>query len=128
MEVISVIISSVFLIASSVLVMRSKIPKQTIESQKELIEAYEKRIKNLEDLRQEDHKQHVENAKAIAELQGQLKAYKEIPLKKLATAVEKTEQENVLKFQILQQIAQTQEEILRLIKENNEPRPIRTEI
>lgn len=95
----------------------SRLPKQTIENQKELIDAYEKRIKNLEDLRLEDNKLHVDNAKAIAELQGQLKAYKEIPLKKLADAVEKTEQENVEKFKILQQISATQVEILKMLKE-----------
>lgn len=117
MDFVTIAISSIFLIISSALAIVSRLPKQTIENQKELIETYEKRIKNLEDSRLEDHKQHVENAKAIAELQGQLKAYKEIPLKKLADEVEKTEAENVEKFKILQQIAVTQTEILRLIKD-----------
>lgn len=105
------------LVIGSILTVVSRIPNQTIENQKALIDTYEKRLKALEDQRTEDHKQHVENAKAIAELQGQLKAYKEIPLKKLADAVEKTEVENVEKFKILQQIAETQSEILKLIKE-----------
>lgn len=87
MEFISIAISSVFLIVSSVLAIRSQLPKQTIQNQKELIETYEKRLKALEDQALEDKKQHIENVKAIADLQGQIKVYKEIPLQQIADSM-----------------------------------------
>jgi protein subunit release factor B len=87
MEFISIAISSVFLIVSSFLAIKSQIPKQTIQNQKELIETYEKRLKALEDQSEQDKKQHIENVKAIADLQGQLKVYKEIPLQEIANSM-----------------------------------------
>lgn len=87
MEFISIAISSVFLIVSSVLAIRSQIPKQTIQNQKELIETYEKRLKALEDEEKANKKQHIENVKAIAELQGQINVYKELPLQSLADSM-----------------------------------------
>lgn len=87
MEFISIAISSVFLIVSSVLAIRSQIPKQTIQNQRELIETYEKRLKALEDQAADDKLQHIENVKAIAELQGQIKVYKEIPLQQIADSI-----------------------------------------
>lgn len=87
MEFISIAISSVFLIVSSVLAIRSQLPKQTIANQKELIETYEKRLKALEDQAEQDKKQHLENVKAIADLQGQIKVYKEIPLQQIADSM-----------------------------------------
>ena len=87
MEFISIAISSVFLIVSSVLAIRSQLPKQTIQNQRELIETYEKRLKALEDQAEQDKKQHLENVKAIADLQGQIKVYKEIPLQQIADSM-----------------------------------------
>ena len=87
MEFISIAISSVFLIVSSVLAIRSQLPKQTIQNQKELIETYEKRLKALEDEEKANKKQHLENVKAIADLQGQIKVYKEIPLQQIADSM-----------------------------------------
>lgn len=87
MEFISIAISSVFLIVSSILAIRSQLPKQTIQNQKELIETYEKRLKALEDQSEQDKKQHIENVKAIADLQGQIKVYKEIPLQQIADSM-----------------------------------------
>lgn len=87
MDLITIVISSLFLIISSILAIRSQIPKQTIQNQKELIETYEKRLKALEDQAELDKKQHLENVKAIAELQGQLKVYKEIPLQQIADSM-----------------------------------------
>jgi len=104
MEFISIAISSVFLIVSSFLAIKSQIPKQTIENQKTLIETYEKRLKALEDQKEEDRKQHIENVKAIAELQGQINVYKELPLQQMADS--------------MREIAQTNKKILTLIKED----------
>lgn len=104
MEFISIAISSVFLIVSSFLAIKSQIPKQTIQNQKELIETYEKRLKALEDQSEQDKKQHIENVKAIAELQGQINVYKELPLQQMADS--------------MREIAQTNKKILTLIKED----------
>lgn len=75
------------MVVSSVFYLRSQLPKQTIQNQKELIETYEKRLKALEDQSEQDKKQHIENVKAIADLQGQLKVYKEIPLQEIANSM-----------------------------------------
>jgi len=81
------IIGYISLIVGSILALFSRLPKQTIQNQKELIETYEKRLKALEDQAELDKKQHLENVKAIAELQGQLKVYKEIPLQQIADSM-----------------------------------------
>lgn len=70
----------------------SRVPKQTIRNQKDLIASYEKRLGDIERQREEDHanyvNERVENAKAIADLQGQIKVYKELPLQQMAKAME----------------------------------------
>lgn len=104
MDFITIVISSIFLIISSALAIVSRLPKQTIENQKTLIETYEKRLKALEDQKEEDRKQHIENVKAIAELQGQINVYKELPLQQMADS--------------MREIAQTNKKILTLIKED----------
>lgn len=86
MEPVS-IIGYIALAIGSVLTLFSRIPKQTIANQKDLIDTYEKRLKTLEDQGKEDKKQHIENVKAIAELQGQIKVYKELPLQDMALAM-----------------------------------------
>ncbi|NBU34393.1 hypothetical protein EBZ38_16405 [bacterium] len=104
MDFVTIAISSIFLIISSALAIVSRLPKQTIENQKALIETYEKRLKALEDQKEEDRKQHIENVKAIAELQGQINVYKELPLQQMADS--------------MREIADTNKKILTLIKED----------
>lgn len=104
MDFVTIAISSIFLIISSALAIVSRLPKQTIENQKALIETYEKRLKALEDQKEEDRKQHIENVKAIAELQGQINVYKELPLQQMADS--------------MREIADTNKKILTIIKEN----------
>ncbi|CAB4183069.1 hypothetical protein UFOVP1439_56 [uncultured Caudovirales phage] len=95
------IIGYISLIIGSILALASRIPKQTITNQKELIETYEKRLKALEDQKEEDRKQHIENVKAIAELQGQINVYKELPLQQMADT--------------MREIAQTNKKILEIV-------------
>lgn len=45
------------------------------------------RVELLEREREEARKQHIENQKAIANLEGQLASYKEIPLKSIAESL-----------------------------------------
>lgn len=106
MELVSIVISAFFLIVSSIIYLKSQLPKQTIANQKELIETYEKRLKALEDQAELDKKQHLENVKAIAELQGQLKVYKEIPLQQIADS--------------MKELSATNKKILTLIKEDRD--------
>lgn len=46
------------------------------------------RVEILEKEREEARQQHIENQKAIANLEGQLATYKEIPLKSIANSLE----------------------------------------
>jgi hypothetical protein len=66
---------------------RSKVPNQTIDNYEKLSVAQEKRIKALEDQSKADQQNHLENIKGIADLQGQIKVYKELPLQEMATAM-----------------------------------------
>ena len=45
------------------------------------------RVAILENEREQARQQHMENQKAIANLEGQLKTYKEIPLKQIAASL-----------------------------------------
>jgi hypothetical protein len=103
------IIGYISLGLGSLLAIFSRIPKQTIENQKSLIETYEKRLKALEDQKEEDHKTQIENVKAIADLQGQIKVYKELPLQQMAKAMEEISRVN-------KAIADSNTEILRTLK------------
>ena len=86
------------LVGGAVLVIFSRVPKQTIQDQRELIntlqeqrkadkEQSDARIKALEDQHEKDLQNHLENSKAIAELQGQVKIYKELALNDLAASM-----------------------------------------
>ena len=70
--------------------------KATIQSQKELIETLTTQVNELRSL-------HIENEKAISELQGQVSVYKELPLNHLSTS--------------MAEIAKAQKDILRLLKQ-----------
>ena len=82
------IIGYVSLAVGSILALFSRIPKQTITNYEQLSIAQEKRIAALEEQSKIDHKNHLENIKAIADLQGQIKVYKELPLQQMAKAMQ----------------------------------------
>jgi uncharacterized membrane-anchored protein YhcB (DUF1043 family) len=86
------LIGIVTIIGGSILALISRLPKETIINQKALIESYEKRFADIEHQQSEDLKHHTEerlvNAKAIADLQGQIKVYKELPLQEMALAMQ----------------------------------------
>lgn len=82
------IIGYISLLVGSILALFSRIPKQTITNYEQLSVAQEKRIAALEEQSKIDHKNHLENIKAIADLQGQIKVYKELPLQKMAKAMQ----------------------------------------
>lgn len=83
MQDIQIVIIGAEIIAGVIitaLFVRSRIPKETIEQQGKLIEALTQRQKELLDA-------HVMNEKAISELQGQIKVYKELPLRQIADSL-----------------------------------------
>lgn len=82
------VIGYISLLVGSILALFSRIPKQTITNYEQLSVAQEKRIAALEEQSKVDHKNHLENIKAIADLQGQIKVYKELPLREMAKAMQ----------------------------------------
>ena len=76
-------------------VVRSKVKDENLNDLKE-------RVAILEKEREEARSQHIENQKAIANLEGQLKTYKEIPLKAIAASLSELSQSNGQILSVLQ--------------------------
>jgi len=103
-------ISLIVLIGGGAVIIRSKASKENQIQQKELIKTlteinatYKQEITDLKNL-------HVENTKAIANLQGQIKTLKEVPLTRIMSGIEMIETTN-------KSIAETQGKIVDLIKD-----------
>ena len=75
-------------IIGGILYARSKVPSQTIQNYKELAESQEKRISALEAQATIDYQNHIDNIKDVADLQGQIKVYKELALQEMAAAMQ----------------------------------------
>lgn len=90
-------------VAGALFYARSKVPGQTIANYEKLTVAQEKRIKALEDQSKIDHQNHLDSIRAIADLQGQIKVYKEMPLQEMATAMQKISDTNQLILTALNQ-------------------------
>lgn len=103
------IIGYIAFIAGAALAVFSRIPKQTITNYVELSTAQEKRIDALEKQAKVDRQNHMENIKAIADLQGQIKVYKELPLQEMAKAMQDISEVNKLIAASNQQILKTLE-------------------
>lgn len=69
------------LVVGAVLTLMSKVKNDNLA---DLIQ----RVQILEKEREDAREQHMENQKAISNLEGQLKTYKEIPLKSIASSLE----------------------------------------
>lgn len=89
-------------IVMSILYIKSRLPKETIENQGKLIAALQNRLEesirenkdNLEKYREAEKimaEKHLQNEKAIADLQGQIKVYKELPLQDIAKSLKALE-------------------------------------
>lgn len=68
-----------------------------------IVQAYKLRVEQLEDETNSCHEQHTENLERIKQLEGVIKAFRDVPLKDIATT-----QKEILK---------TQKQILVFIKE-----------
>lgn len=75
------------LVAGSVLILMSKVKTSNLNDLKE-------RVSILEQEREEARRQHIENQKAISNLEGQLATYKEIPLKSIAKSLDELSKSN----------------------------------
>lgn len=69
---------------------KSRLPKQTIEQQKQLIEALEGRVKDLEKETSDCMRHHYENEDKIKKLQQRIDNTIDIPLSAIAEHMEKT--------------------------------------
>ena len=75
------ILGALSLVGGAYLVLKSKVKTDNLNDLKE-------RVEILEREREEARQQHIENQKAIANLEGQLATYKEIPLKSIAKSLD----------------------------------------
>lgn len=82
---------AIAILAIAVVYVRSRIPKQTIEEQGKLITALQLRIETMADENKQLYQKHIDNEKAISDLQGQIKVYKELPLKDIAASLKALE-------------------------------------
>lgn len=81
------IISFSVLVAGSAMILLSKVKTDNLNDLKERVEILEKE-------REEARRQHIDNQKAIANLEGQLATYKEIPLKSIAESLDELSKSN----------------------------------
>lgn len=79
-------------------VVRSKVKDENLRDLKERVDILEHKLEDA-------HKQHVENQKAISNLEGQLQTYKEIPLKQIANSLTELSASNGQILAVLQSSA-----------------------
>ena len=79
------------IIVIAILYIKSRLPKQTIDQQGKLIEVLQKRLDEIISENKSLADKHLENEKAIADLQGQIKVYKELPLQDIARSMKALE-------------------------------------
>lgn len=77
------------LVAGAVLILMSKVKTDNLNDLRD-------RVKILEEEREEARRQYQKNQKAIANLEGQLATYKEIPLKSIAKSLNELSKSNNL--------------------------------
>lgn len=86
------------LVVGAILVLASRVKTENLKDLKE-------RVEILEREREEARQQHLENQKAIANLEGQLSTYKEIPLKQIAGSLTELSKSNDKILTVLQNSA-----------------------
>jgi hypothetical protein len=105
------VVALIVLIGGIIVYARGRVPQQTIKNLLQLTDAYEKRIKALEEELKDNHQIQLKNVAAIGELQGQVTVYKELPLQELADGIKevvKISRDNAQSNQaILEQLQKT---------------------
>jgi len=99
------ILLGIAFVGGTLLYFRSRIPQQNVKNLTILTDTYEKRIKALEDELNENHNLQLANVKAIADLQGQIKVYKDLPLRELADGIKAVNTSNQRIVDILERNA-----------------------
>jgi uncharacterized membrane-anchored protein YhcB (DUF1043 family) len=100
------------IVVTSILYVMSRLPKQTIKNQGELISALEKRLEeaikenDLREARSSElaatlYKKNAENVQAINELNAQVNMYKTLPLLDIQTDIRTIQEQNATKLDIL---------------------------
>lgn len=103
-EILGVIAGVAGVIALIWLFVRRNISTDVQKNQTELIQTLKDRLDIMETENKELKKSHIENARNIGELQGQVKVLRDIPLKEIAESMAK--------------VSQSQEHIIQLLKSN----------
>lgn len=104
------VLIAIALVGGTMVYYRGRIPQQNVKNLTALTDTYEKRIKALEDELHSNRQSAIENAKAIADLQGQIKVYKELPLQELADGIKEV-------IKISQVNANSNQKILEVLQE-----------
>jgi hypothetical protein len=86
-QIIQDVLLAITIIGGSILYARNRIPQQNVQNLTALTDTYEKRIAALESELKDNHNLQLQNVAAIADLQGQVKVYKELPLQELADGI-----------------------------------------
>lgn len=103
-EVIGVILALAGLIALVLVATRRNVDKEVQKNQDTLIQTLKDRLDIVESENKELKKSHIDNARSIGDLQGQIKVLRDIPLKEIAVSMAK--------------VAESQEHIIKLLKDN----------
>ena len=85
-------------VVGAVIILASKTKNDNLKDLKE-------RVEILEAERKESREQHIDNQKAIANLEGQLLTYKEIPLKQIASSLSELSTSNTRILSVLESSA-----------------------
>jgi hypothetical protein len=102
-------VATIAFIGGALLTIKSRIPQQTINNLKELSDSQAGLIKDLQ-------RDRIKDVQAIADLQGQIKVYKELPLREMATALQEIKQVN-------ETIADSNRQILTELRHGVEAKP-----
>ncbi len=101
------IVAGVVFLAGIVLSLLSRLPKETIKNQADLIQALNGRIKALEDQRSEDRQSLIESSRQMGILTGQVATYRSIPLEEIAKSMQQVAESNQKILDILKTSATT---------------------
>lgn len=101
-------------ISAAIVMVRSTASKQTIDSQRELIDTLSKGKQEQKDQILDLQQKHISSTKAIAELQGQLTVLKNVPLQQIADDMKSIASQ-------MDSISKNQAGLVRMLQMNNGP-------
>ena len=105
------LIGFIAVVAAAIVVVRSSASKQTIDSQKDLIDTLIKGKEEQKEQIADLNGKHIESTRAIASLQGQVDILKNIPLKEISSDMKSIAGG-------MQELSKNQGEIVKMLKAN----------